>query len=128
MTKEIAIPKKWGSFGLASVARLLVEALAAGDTSGELERARAGGETIELPGYGQIRIALSINVVGDTCLRTNLVTKRAVAYSSAGDVIEIITDNPSSMETIPFMAPNYNFTHLATLHDERCWRLYIRKD
>lgn len=82
---------------------------------------------VEIPGHGRLRLALSLDFTGDTCLRTNLVTKRALAEAAAGAVIEIVTDNLSSVETIPFMSPNYDGVHLATVHAQSCWRIYIRK-
>lgn len=87
----------------------------------------ASADVATLPGWGEVRVTRSLNFLGDTCLRTNLLTKRALAYSEDGDVIEIITDNPSSAETIPFMSSNYNSLHLATVHAEQCWKIYLRK-
>lgn len=84
-------------------------------------------DVVTLPAVGPVRVAKSLNFLGDTCLRTNLLTKRALAYSEDGEVIEILTDNPSSSETIPFMSPNYNSVHLATVHSEQCWKIYLRK-
>jgi TusA-related sulfurtransferase len=84
-------------------------------------------EWVEIVGYGCLYVALSLNFVGDTCLRTNLLTKRALADAADGDVIEVITDNLSSVETIPFMLPNYNGVHLATCQDAQCWKIYVQK-
>lgn len=85
-------------------------------------------EWVEISGYGCLYVALSLNFVGDTCLRTNLLTKRALAEAGDGDVIEIITDNLSSVETIPFMSPNYSGVHLTTCQDAKCWRIYVQKN
>lgn len=82
---------------------------------------------VEVPGHGRLKLTLSLDFMGDTCLRTNLVTKRALAEVPDGAIIEIVTDNLSSVETIPFMSPNYDGVHLATVHAESCWRIYIRK-
>jgi TusA-related sulfurtransferase len=87
----------------------------------------AGEKEVELPGHDRLKIAVSLNFIGDTCLRTNLVTKKALAYSLDGDVIAIITDNPSSAETIPFMLPDYDCVHLATIHEVEHWKIYIGK-
>jgi tRNA 2-thiouridine synthesizing protein A len=91
---------------------------------------KAGAETawVEIVGYGCLHVALYLNFIGDTCLRTNLLTKRALAEAADGDVIEIVTDNLSSIETIPFMSPNYNGVHLATCQDAKYWRIYIQKN
>ncbi len=86
-----------------------------------------GEREVELPGHFRLKIAVSLNFIGDTCLRTNLVTKKALAYSLDGDVIAIITDNPSSAETIPFMLPDYDCVHLATIHEVEYWKIYIGK-
>lgn len=96
------------------------------------ERTHGGQRTcaephVELPGHGRVRLSLSLDFMGDTCLRTNLVTKRALAEVPDGAIIEIVTDNLSSVETIPFMSPNYDGVHLATVHAESCWKIYIRK-
>ena len=94
------------------------------DTETHIE---AGEKAVELPGHERLTIAVSLNFIGDTCLRTNLVTKKALVYSLDGDVIAIITDNPSSAETIPFMLPEYDCVHLATIHEVEYWRIYIGK-
>lgn len=85
-------------------------------------------EWVEILGYGCLYVTLSLNFVGDTCLRINLLTKRALAEAADGDVIEIITDNLSSVETIPFMSPNYNGVHFATCQDAQCWKIYVQKN
>lgn len=123
--KELAVRRFgwWSRSGLRS----LVEAL--GFVPAERGAgAAAGSETsAEIPGHGCLRLARSLNFMGDTCLRTNLVTKRALAEVAHGAVIEVITDNLSSVETIPFMSPNYNGAHLATVRAQSCWKIYLRK-
>lgn len=69
----------------------------------------------------------SLNFVGDNCLRTNLLTKLILDKAIAGAVFEIISDNLSAVETIPFMLPNCNCEHLATIHEPTCRRIYVRK-
>jgi TusA-related sulfurtransferase len=122
--KELAIQKS----GLLALLGLhdIAEAL------GLRAAARAGQANVteryaEIPGHGRLSLRMSLDFMGDTCLRTNLVTKRALAEVLDGAVIEIVTDNLSSVETIPFMSPNYNGAHLATVHAESCWKIYIRK-
>ena len=83
-------------------------------------------EWVEIAQYGCLYVTLSLNLIGDTCLRINLLTKRAFAEAMEGDIIEVVTDNLSSVETIPFMSPNYNGVHLATCQDAQCWRIYVQ--
>jgi TusA-related sulfurtransferase len=83
---------------------------------------------VTLPDHGEQRIAYSLNLLGETCLRIYLVAKKCIINARAGEVVEIMTDNLASIETIQFMAPTYDFLHLATVHDEGTWRLYLRKE
>jgi len=70
---------------------------------------------------------LHADFTGDTCLRTNLVTKRMLDAAHPGQVLEIISDNLSSVETIPFMLEGHGCEHLATVHHGNHWRIYARK-
>ena len=88
---------------------------------------RVGRKQVELPGHGALWVDESLNFVGDTCLRTNLLTKLMLDKARAGVVFEISSDNLSAVETIPFMLPNCNCEHLATLHEEACQKIYVRK-
>ncbi len=85
------------------------------------------GKRVILPVFGPVTVTESLNFLGVDCLRTNLLTKKAMGLAGCGDVLEIITDNPSSAETIPFMLPNYGCLYLATIHEERYRVLYVRK-
>ena len=53
---------------------------------------------------------------------------KALNNAAAKDVIEILIDNPSSMEAIPPMLPELNATHLETFKGNRRWEVYVRKD
>jgi TusA-related sulfurtransferase len=70
---------------------------------------------------------LHADFTGDTCLRTNLATKRMLDAAEPGQVLEIISDNLSSVETIPFMLEGHGCEHLATVHQGDHWRIYARK-
>jgi tRNA 2-thiouridine synthesizing protein A len=76
----------------------------------------------------QVDISASIDCLGDSCPRPQLMTKKALSNAAANDVIEILIDNPSSMEAIPPMLPGLNATHLETIKGERRWEVYVRKD
>lgn len=94
-------------------------------------RSRGEWETvkrIELPRHGRVDIAASLDFVGDSCLRTNLLTKKALDHARPGEVVEIVSDNLSSVETIPFMVANYNCVHLHTCREAQTWRIYVRKE
>jgi len=89
--------------------------------------ARAGLKQVDLPIHGLLWVDESLNFVGDNCLRTNLLTKLILDKAAAGAVFEISSDNLSAVETIPFMLPNCNCELLATIHEEACQKIYVRK-
>lgn len=88
---------------------------------------RIGRKQVELRGHGMLWVDETLDFVGDTCLRTNLLTKLMLDKADAGAVFEIVSDNLSAVETIPFMLPNCNCEHLATLHDGTSQKIYVRK-
>lgn len=73
-------------------------------------------------------IARRVDCLGDSCPRPQLMAKKALAEIGPSEVIEVMLDNPSSVEALPPMCPPLNARHLETVKAERCWRVYIRKD
>lgn len=69
-----------------------------------------------------------VDCLGDSCPRPQLMTKKALSNSSAGDVIEVRIDNPTSMEAIPPMMPELNSTHLDTIKADRYWRVFVSRN
>ena len=89
---------------------------------------RAGAtRMVEVPGHGKLVANATVDLLGATCLRTNLVTKRVLDAAVVGTVVEIVSDNLSSVETIPFMLAGHGCIHVATIHVEGSWRIYARK-
>ncbi len=76
----------------------------------------------------QVTISQRVDCLGDACPRPQLMTKKALGAVEPQQVIEVLVDNPSSMEAIPPMLPAIGATHLETIKRERCWEIYIRKD
>ena len=75
-----------------------------------------------------ISVSKVVDCLGDSCPRPQLATKKALASASAGEVVEVKIDNPTSMEAIPPMMPELNSTHLGTLKTDRYWRVIVRKN
>lgn len=75
-----------------------------------------------------VEISACIDCLGDSCPRPQLMTKKALGKAASNDVIEILIDNPSSMEAIPPMLPELNATHLETIKGDRRWEVYVRKN
>ncbi len=88
---------------------------------------RVVAKQVDLPGHGLLWVDQSLDFVGDNCLRTNLRTKLLLDRAAPGVVFEISSDNLSAVETIPFMLPNCDCEHLATIHEATCKRIYVRK-
>jgi len=118
---------KVGARGLLSIP-LITEFFGAGAKDPQHAEIEKTNVLVTLPEHGQQRVTYSLNLLGETCLRIYLVTKKIINNARAGEVMEVVTDNLASIETIQFMAPTYDFVHLATLHDEGTWRLYLRKE
>lgn len=88
----------------------------------------AVSKTVNLRGAGAVEVDVECDFTGDTCLRTNLLTKMILDHCPPGSVTEIATDNIASVETIPFMLPGHGCAHLATIRTETGWSIYVRKE
>jgi tRNA 2-thiouridine synthesizing protein A len=76
----------------------------------------------------KVKIARRVDCLGCSCPRPQLMTKKAMAEMGSGEVVEVMLDNPSSVEALPPMCDELNATHLETIKDPSDWRVYIRKD
>lgn len=86
------------------------------------------GGSVTLDDGTSHEVARVVDAVGDSCPRPQLKTKKALADSAAGTVVEVRIDNPTSMEAIPPMMPELNSTHLGTVKAGRYWRVIVRKN
>ncbi len=76
----------------------------------------------------QVTIATRVDCLGDSCPRPQLMTKKALGAASANDIIEVVIDNPTSMEALPPMCPQLSSTHLETVAVDDGWHVYIQKN
>jgi tRNA 2-thiouridine synthesizing protein A len=74
------------------------------------------------------KVSQIVDCIGDSCPRPQLLTKKAVGALGVGDVVEVLVDNPTSVEALPPMCDQMGATHLATVKEPRAWKVYIRKD
>jgi tRNA 2-thiouridine synthesizing protein A len=56
-----------------------------------------------------------------------LLTKKALAHAASGDIIEVKIDNPTSLEAVIAMIPDFSGTHLGTIKGNRGWQVIVRK-
>ncbi|MGM0595299.1 MAG: sulfurtransferase TusA family protein [Pseudomonadota bacterium] len=85
-------------------------------------------EEMDLPGYGAVAVRCRVSCVGEGCPKPQLMTLKALDESRDGNVVEVVTDNLSAVETIPSMMDIYGGQHLATVREESCWRIYVRRE
>lgn len=83
--------------------------------------------SVLLEGYGPLTVHIHIDCLGSVCPRAQLMTMRALDHMKDGEVLELLVDNPASAEAIPGMDMTLGSTHLVTLRDESCWRIFVRK-
>ena len=102
---------------------------------GLFSRKSAASDTATVP-VGQISledgtcytISRVLDVLGDSCPRPQLMTKKALNEAAPGAVIEVRVDNPTSMEALPTVVAAVNGRHLGTLKADRYWRVFVRKN
>lgn len=82
---------------------------------------------VELPTGETVQVTHTADCMGAACPRPQLVTMNMLESMEAGNVLELISDNPTTVETIPALANTLCSQHLATLHTDAGWRIYIRK-
>ncbi len=93
-----------------------------------LRPGRAIAKAVNLRSIGSVIVDVECDFTGDTCLRTNLLTKMILDHCPPGGIAEIVTDNIASVETIPFMLPGHGCVHLATVRTDTGWNIYVRKE
>lgn len=86
-----------------------------------------GLHQVELPDGETVQVTHSADCIGASCPRPQLVTMRMLEEMESGDILELVSDNPTTVETIPALAMVLYSDHLATLHTKTGWRIYIRK-
>ncbi len=82
---------------------------------------------VDVPGYGLQAIMRSLDCIGAVCPRPQLFVIKVLEELKAGDVIEVVSDNPSSVEGFPFLAQALNCDFLVSVREEGFWRIYLRK-
>lgn len=82
---------------------------------------------VTVDGFGSLPVQVHIDCLGAVCPRPQLLTMRALDHMQDGEVLELLVDNPGSAEAIPAMGMTLGSTHLLTVHDDGCWRIYVRK-
>jgi len=88
----------------------------------------SGGSSVTLSNGTVVKVANRVDCLGDSCPRPQLMTKKALNAAATEDVIEVVIDNPTSMEALPPMCPQLSSTHLETVAVDNGWNVYIQKN
>lgn len=95
--------------------------------SRKTEAAKPAGGLVTLPDGRSITVARQVDAIGDSCPRPQLMTRKAMGELNAGEVLEVLVDNSTSVEALPPMCAELRCEHLATVNTGRAWHVYLRK-
>jgi len=84
--------------------------------------------TVELPDGEIVRVSHTVDCLDTACPRPQMAAMNLLETMKKGDVLELITDNPTAIETVPALVMVLYCQHLATIHTDDGWYIYIRKD
>ena len=82
---------------------------------------------VELPDGEVVRVTHTVDCMDTACPRPQMAVMNMMESMEKGDVLELITDNPSAIETVPALVLVLYSEHLATIHTDDGWSIYIRK-
>ena len=72
---------------------------------------------VQLQDGTKVTVNNRLDCIGDTCPRPQL-----------KEIVEVLINNPPSLETLPALCPEIGATHLDSLKEPNLWKLYIQKD
>ena len=84
--------------------------------------------TIALDNGNVINITRTIDCLGFSCPRPQLMAKGAMNDAKSGDIIKIAIDNPTSMESLASMQSELNSMHLGTVFSDQSWKVLLQKN
>lgn len=82
---------------------------------------------VKLPEIGEIKVTIRIDCIGASCPRPQMLAIKALEQLEEGEVVEMISDNPSSVESLGSLMEVLDSTHVATLKEASQWRIYLSK-
>ncbi|MEJ2592295.1 MAG: sulfurtransferase TusA family protein [Candidatus Thiodiazotropha sp.] len=88
---------------------------------------RCEGYRVDLPGLGEMPVSMRIDCIGASCPRPQMLAIKALEQVGEGEIIELISDNPSSVESLGSLMEVLGSTHAATIKEKTQWRIYLRK-
>ena len=83
---------------------------------------------VQLQDGTKVTVNNRLDCIGDTCPRPQLKLKKSIKGMESGEIVEVLINNPPSLETLPALCPEIGATHLYRLKEPNLWKLYIQKD
>jgi len=83
---------------------------------------------VDIPGLGWVHVVRSVDCLGAMCPRPQLLTMKVLGEIEPGEVIEVLSDNPTAVEGFPALAQALNCTYLTAIRESGQWRMYLRKN
>ena len=83
---------------------------------------------VQLQDGRKVTVNHRLDCIGDICPRPQLKLKKSIKGMESGEIVEVLINNPPSLETLPTLCPKIGATHLDSLKEPNLWKLYIQKD
>ena len=83
---------------------------------------------VQLQDGTKVTVNNRLNCIGDICPRPQLKLKKSIKGMESGEIVEVLINNPPSLETLPALCPEISATYLDSLKEPNLWKLYIQKD
>ena len=83
---------------------------------------------VQLQDGTKVTVNNRLDCIGDTCPRPQLKLKKSIKGMESGEIVEVLINNPPSLETLPALCPDIGATHFYTLKEPNLWKLYVQKD
>tara|TARA_B100001113_G_scaffold196773_1_gene161278 strand:- start:239 stop:751 length:513 start_codon:yes stop_codon:yes gene_type:complete len=72
---------------------------------------------VQLQDGRKVAVNNRLDCVGDTCPRPQLKLKKNIKGMESGEIVEVLINNPPSLETLPALCPEIGATHLDSLKE-----------
>jgi tRNA 2-thiouridine synthesizing protein A len=74
-----------------------------------------------------VTVVRTLDCLGAACPRPQLLAMKVMEQLQDGEVIELLSDNPATVDTLPALMFTLCGTHVATVKEADHWRVYMRK-
>ena len=67
---------------------------------------------VQLQDGTKVTVNNRLDCIGDTCPRPQLKLKKSIKGMESGEIVEVLINNPPSLETLPALCTEIGATHL----------------